>query len=395
MPFATTDVVLNQRTPIDDDPVWRLAVTVTRELPRDDPDVPIPPIERTVYFTDPVGVVDGASQQHWLNSDPAPGQSPMRIQAGTYALIGPKGDTDAGRGGNARVIRIDTNQAPPISVTPQPMPDPYLAINDEIKTILPVEIDQPQVMKGANPYTVRLSVSEPFERDNDLGGYDALLPAGETYDPLSDTFSMTLPSSLDLMRPEPEWEKDGTNNHAAGPDQPYRTIHLQRLANPLLPWNPGPEDPTNHNASQDVNPYITIDSMPVDLTIFNSLGVDPSPQIISSNFAFSSRQRGASANNIWSQETSTLLLQDETDPFPEHTLGFLNRAFGGLPGAMGRWVQGDTLMDGSFISPDPLTGNVGDPKEAFPWFAWNNRPFASHLEMLLVPDKGALESFVL
>ena len=39
----------------------------------------------------------------------------------------------------------------------------------------------------------------------------------------------------------------------------YRTIHLQRLANPLLPWN------------QHTNPYLTIDSMSVDLTAFNGM----------------------------------------------------------------------------------------------------------------------------
>ncbi|MCH2119003.1 MAG: hypothetical protein MK161_15025, partial [Pirellulales bacterium] len=39
----------------------------------------------------------------------------------------------------------------------------------------------------------------------------------------------------------------------------YRTIHLQRLANPLSPWN------------QHTNPYLTVDSMSVDLTAFNGM----------------------------------------------------------------------------------------------------------------------------
>ena len=39
----------------------------------------------------------------------------------------------------------------------------------------------------------------------------------------------------------------------------YRTIHLQRLANPLLSWN------------QHTNPYLTVDSMSVDLTAFNGM----------------------------------------------------------------------------------------------------------------------------
>ena len=37
----------------------------------------------------------------------------------------------------------------------------------------------------------------------------------------------------------------------------YRVVHLQRLANPLLPHDP------------ILNPYRTVDTMPVDLTTFN------------------------------------------------------------------------------------------------------------------------------
>ncbi len=40
----------------------------------------------------------------------------------------------------------------------------------------------------------------------------------------------------------------------------HRRIHLQRLANPLAPYD------------VKLNPYLTIDVMPVDLTVFN--GVD-------------------------------------------------------------------------------------------------------------------------
>jgi hypothetical protein len=43
----------------------------------------------------------------------------------------------------------------------------------------------------------------------------------------------------------------------------YSTVFLQRLADPTRPW-----DPTN-------NPYLTIDWMPVDLTIFNGQNVAP------------------------------------------------------------------------------------------------------------------------
>ncbi len=56
----------------------------------------------------------------------------------------------------------------------------------------------------------------------------------------------------------------------------YRTIHLQRLANPMLPWNPQPklpngEDNPQHDARLPVNEYRTIDTSSVDLTVYNGV----------------------------------------------------------------------------------------------------------------------------
>ncbi|MGD9634511.1 MAG: hypothetical protein AB7U97_14620 [Pirellulales bacterium] len=59
-----------------------------------------------------------------------------------------------------------------------------------------------------------------------------------------------------------------------GTTQNYRSIHLQRLADPSLPWNPPPYD-NNGNANElhqpglPINPYLTIDSQSVDLTAYN------------------------------------------------------------------------------------------------------------------------------
>ena len=69
---------------------------------------------------------------------------------------------------------------------------------------------------------------------------------------------------LDL---EPELQRNGTT-------QNYRSVHLQRLANPMLPWNPPKYDDDGtenamHRPELPVNPYLTIDSQSVDLTAFN------------------------------------------------------------------------------------------------------------------------------
>lgn len=55
----------------------------------------------------------------------------------------------------------------------------------------------------------------------------------------------------------------------------YRTMHLQRLANPLLAWNPPPVDGggkvnDQHDSARPVNPYLTTDSLSLDLTSLNS-----------------------------------------------------------------------------------------------------------------------------
>lgn len=55
----------------------------------------------------------------------------------------------------------------------------------------------------------------------------------------------------------------------------YRSVHLERLANPLLPWNPPPVRPdgqpiAQHNPAMPVNPYLPVDARSLDLTAFNS-----------------------------------------------------------------------------------------------------------------------------
>lgn len=59
----------------------------------------------------------------------------------------------------------------------------------------------------------------------------------------------------------------------------YRSVHLQRLANPLLAWNPEPTkaDGTlhpQHDPRRPVNPYLTIDSMSLDVTAMNGVSTD-------------------------------------------------------------------------------------------------------------------------
>lgn len=67
----------------------------------------------------------------------------------------------------------------------------------------------------------------------------------------------------------------------------YRSVHLERLANPLLPWNPPPYQPqqtgttvggnpiyatSQHDPTRPINPYLPVDALPLDVTALNTLG---------------------------------------------------------------------------------------------------------------------------
>jgi hypothetical protein len=207
-----------------------------------------------------------------------------------------------------------------------------------------------------------------------------------------------------------------------------RTAFLQRLADPTLPWNPLPEDPlygiagsvANYfDPAQPVNPYLTVDWTPVDLTVYNGeteytsgAEQDPEDPNDSDDTRFGTRQRGqddptqprqgpgtAPYNyNLWKpggelppQVTAgapdypyTAQTQHYFQYQLDHTLGYLNRPFHHDPTVMmppnTAWIE----------NPDPYGGvnYVGDPWAPFPWLTWNNRPYTSAQELLLVPASG-------
>lgn len=199
----------------------------------------------------------------------------------------------------------------------------------------------------------------------------------------------------------------------------YGFLYLQRLANPLLPWNPEPGHP-NHDANRPVNPYFTVDNMSVNMTVFNSRGKDPNgaeengttSNSAGGRFASYERgykdpanpQQGANPSNMAYQfpagirrsnspmmslpETSRNRLRsaplDSTFAFkfnqiPFHTLGMLNRSFQNL----------------NPTENPPLSENdkKSEPSKPFEWLTWNNRPFVSGSELMLVPRARSSELF--
>ncbi|MCA9236544.1 MAG: hypothetical protein KDA44_13805 [Planctomycetales bacterium] len=155
-----------------------------------------------------------------------------------------------------------------------------------------------------------------------------------------------------------------------GPIENYSGAYLQRLANPMLPFD------------RDANPYLTIDSTAVNLTAFNGReATDPNTlSAMRSIRDFASIERGvlgssnAVETSLW--RMAPLGTRQGTVPRsqgsnllranPDITLGFVNKAH------MDPTAQNDTTARQT-------------PKLPYEWFSWNNRPFISGNEMLIVP----------
>ena len=179
-----------------------------------------------------------------------------------------------------------------------------------------------------------------------------------------------------------------TSLYANGTVTNYAVVHLQRLADPMRPYD------------EATNPYLTIDSSSIDVTAFNSVGKEDlgddeyhnhinekpgdipdarEPKIVSS------RQRGnhVDGNLIWKFEPKTpnivefpnapnaTILQNLNERLALNqgfeydlkvTLGFLNRGYG-----------------------PPRQDGTPQDNRPFPWLQWNNRPFVSNTEMMQVP----------
>ena len=285
------------------------------------------------------------------------------IGPGGYAVIGPgeKGATthpkrtyigwltgQTAGSDTTRYISLDPADANPLVVknnTNSPA-DPGAA---QINPPALLAIDDPQ----------RLSVTEPVTgygvaQFDSAGDPDATGKYTTPYD---------IPFDSDAKRPAPDdgaiLSKDQTVSN-------FRVVYLQRLANPMAPWH----------ATE--NPYRTIDMMPIDVTAFNGITGDTDPQAAGGQTHFQARQRGenndaAGRNNIWKQEPlakgawggdAPNIAGHHFNKGLMHSLGYLNQPFG---------------------PPQAGAQYKGAPQQPFPWLTWNNRPFVSPLELLLVP----------
>lgn len=409
-------VMLNQVTqgPTNRFPVWRVLIA-KGENKHLDPDhwdaaqrMPTGAVERTVYFTPFPGPAVGTALTYYTDLPVAP------ILPGRYAVVGSAGQTvdESGRpldldGDGVRDFittigrRVDALEdgmgGLNYAGTRRIVLEPSLNVGEHQAQVLgnlapivePVPPDiQPAVGVVIN-LPSSLNVSEP------LVGYPATGPNLEVWDPAGadyeGAYSPPLTSPLDV---DSDLLEDKTTDD-------YCFVHLQRLANPLLPYD------------AVLNPYLTIDSMSCDLTAFNGVTSDIDPNAGSQELRMTTRERGRSLDvatmprALWKHEPGAMepggmavpASVAETIPihFQDqvlgHTLGYLNRAYGegytaatapvpdSFPGPL--LNRPSTFYIGAPVvnpaSPDPLY------QHPFPWLTWLNRPFVSEYELMLVP----------
>lgn len=175
---------------------------------------------------------------------------------------------------------------------------------------------------------------------------------------------------------------------APGTQLDWSTAFLQRLADPDRPWD------------AVFNPYITVDWMTIDLTVFSGEAAAPG----GTSYSFSPRQKQGSMVGQPNQIGTTFLSYDQTTPGQgnqsqggsayfdrELPVEDPNANYGTTPTTRGGNVSFSTL--GYLNSPFQIRTNlqnltsifVGTPATAPANLLWLNRSFANPYEMLLVP----------
>jgi len=384
-------------------PVWRLIIA-DRHDDSKDPDDPdsMPTFERSVYFVNPMAVTlpaDDLCKQ--FHPEAAQVSRIAPILPGRYMVIGPgePGDTgtsttyigfetggDPGTPGSSRRIELKPNNNPDTAGQVVVKSD---GTNDDlsgvtIQNAVAVVVNSPR----------RLSISELD------GGYAGLY----TSDP---TNALDLPADqgADPANPRnPLWNGDYVKLKDNRTYIRAKVVHLQRLANPLLAY---------HSVT---NPYRTLDTMAIDLTSFNGVtnDQDTGSAVLETgdDSDMLAHERGDNndvegVNNLWRQEP----LNDSVPKRNEigspsvgppsttadhyfghpihHTLGYLNYEFFKFTYAYDPGPPPTVTPPKPRMGPGSYEGDPpdlqGDKNGPFPWLTWNNRPFVSQLELLMVP----------
>ncbi len=360
---AGTGIDIQRRSP-GGDPVWRIGV---KRNPAANAFL------RSIYFTDiaanPPASVDPNAGEEFYTTLPdgdvpplAPGRSAVVGSAGNVTSVAGEFKTTFGRRigaieGSVASLQIDDTRS--ITLVPDTNANtPQIFRNEwdgaamvETSTIgIAVMIDGPR----------SLSLTDPN------GGY-VLAGATDVGDGLGLAVPLPLPNRpndapLDYNADPADLPAIWNNGITKG----FRTIYLQRLANPLLDWN------------EDTNPYLTIDVSTVDLMAFNGVlnnpnNGTPTPNegstvvVTDGDTDFHSLERGESQTT----NTRQLFARDAGGALAEGAV-----ATGDLHNLSYQFIESFGQINDAYLN---------NGTDAFAWLSWNNRPFISQFELANVP----------
>jgi len=191
----------------------------------------------------------------------------------------------------------------------------------------------------------------------------------------------------------------------------YFLLHLQRLANPAASWN------------KDTNPYVTVDTLPVDLVVKNTSdntganmdepcdtggtasanlnydlltkqrnyddGETPSTSGTAATISLERGKTQASTGNdrdVWSARLNPAGANDNEKLLSIDTKTYRTSA-GSSTAVASPPTSSHTL--GSLAAR--FGGGSAAPDKPFPWLVWSNRPFTSAAELALVPKGSAFQ----
>lgn len=422
-------------------PVWRMVFVRGTNHYQVDPDYPQPEaitvgvngnppppgvnVERSIYFADlngaGVNIPGGNAGEVSFPSGAIP-RNPLL--PGRYAVVGSAGAVDNGAGTYTTYIGRRTDASTgfdpgtlnlpmtrrivlnPAAQTVRTLDNRNAGADDvniaDLQPVVSLPIDS--VMRNGAATPQSFSITEP------VGGYLAVAPPPPPsmwqapgpndeghFAPPADE-----PLDYQIGMANAEFQFLGTNATQIN----FRTVHLQRLANPLIAWD------------AVSNPYITIDTSSMDAMSYNGVTSAVDPQVgAGGRQNFQSFQRGGRfygsdpegvngytppANGyfrrLWQQEspyagpTADSPIEGGTGPHYQtrplyHTLGHLNKRYQPyFTAAAGNYRGAPYFQD--------TNGNLASP---FPYFAFNNRPFNNPSELLQVPcwhSSKVLEHFI-
>jgi hypothetical protein len=190
----------------------------------------------------------------------------------------------------------------------------------------------------------------------------------------------------------------------------YFILHLQRLANPAAAWN------------KDTNPYVTVDTQPVDLVVKNTSdtgsnmdepcntggtasanrnydlltkqrnyddGTTPSTSGAAAAISLERGKTQASTGNdrdIWSARLNPTGANNN-----EKLLSIDTKTYRTSAGATTAVASPPTSAQTLGSLAARFGGGSAAPDKPFPWLAWSNRPFTSAAELALVPKGSAFQ----